>query len=219
MEKHVISCHIFKDIVDEIIKQYSLEYSTEYLDISGHNYPDKLKQELQNRINRVKDVNQIILLYGICGNATNGLTAKDIPIMIPRVHDCCSLLLGGNKFFLKHFSNRLSSGWASYAYEKGNYDNEYQSYLKKYDEDTAKYLIETLYPKASSMVYIDMNHPTDESNLLKYQKNYEVEVIKGNRSYIERILLGNSSLKEVHVIKPGEGIQCIYDYKEVMTSK
>jgi hypothetical protein len=37
----------------------------------------------------------IVLAYGLCGGAPAGIVARDLPVVLPRAHDCISLLLGG----------------------------------------------------------------------------------------------------------------------------
>jgi len=43
----------------------------------------------------------IVLAMGICGNTTAGLKATTAPLVIPRVHDCFGLLMGGNARYLR----------------------------------------------------------------------------------------------------------------------
>src|SRR5690606_5136462 len=64
-----------------------------------HNRPKNLRAVLQEQIDAVPSMtyDAILLAYGMCGNSTVGLTARDTPLVIPRVHDCISLYLGSHE--------------------------------------------------------------------------------------------------------------------------
>ena len=53
----------------------------------------------------------IALGYGLCGNGLAGLEARSVPLVLPRAHDCITLLMGSRTEF-EHFpgpSGRLLS--------------------------------------------------------------------------------------------------------------
>ncbi|MDR0459226.1 MAG: DUF1638 domain-containing protein, partial [Coriobacteriales bacterium] len=57
----------------------------------------------------------ILLGYGLCNNGICGLTA-DIPIVIPRAHDCITLFMGSKEVYRKYFDEHPgsfygTSGW------------------------------------------------------------------------------------------------------------
>ncbi len=61
-----------------------------------HHKPDDLRKILQQHVDSANSTvyDHILLVYGLCGKATAGLSATTIPLVIPRVHDCISLFLG-----------------------------------------------------------------------------------------------------------------------------
>ena len=63
-----------------------------------HDEPDKLRTEVQKALDIIHDIqgrayDASLLGYGLCSNGIVGLSAK-IPIVVPRGHDCITLLLG-----------------------------------------------------------------------------------------------------------------------------
>lgn len=54
--------------------------------------------------------------YGLCGRGTVGVVARDVPLAIPRVHDCIALFLGSDARHREQFAKHpgtyyVSAGW------------------------------------------------------------------------------------------------------------
>ena len=115
----------------------------------------------------------ILLAYGLCNNGVCGLFAK-IPIVIPRAHDCITLLLGSKERYKEYFSANpgtyyKSSGWiereANFLPQSGSVMDElgiksYEEYVEEYGEENAQYLMETLggwVKNYNKMTYIDVS--------------------------------------------------------------
>ena len=91
---------------------------TRFLPGGLHEDPKRLNREVQAVIDEVsgRPLDRIIVGYGLCGRGTVGLAARDIPLAIPRVHDCISLFLGGNDAYRREFDKcpgtyYISAGW------------------------------------------------------------------------------------------------------------
>ncbi len=89
MKFKLISCAVFKPELGNA--------DAVFVPIGAHIAPDRLRARLQAEIDSAEGVGAVLLLFGLCGNATAGLTARDIPVIIPRAHDCAGILLGGMK--------------------------------------------------------------------------------------------------------------------------
>ena len=119
-----------------------------------HNTPDSMRVWLQKTIDRIEETEQpydaIVLAYGLCSNGTVGLRAKKTPLIIPRAHDCITLLLGDRRRYAELFEQNsggvywYSQGWVECTLMPGKerYDLQYADYLEKYGEDNAQYLME-----------------------------------------------------------------------------
>lgn len=66
----------------------------------------------------------IALGYALSSRGTEGLAANDVPVVIPRAHDCITLLLGGRERYMAEFEAHAgtyycSGGWHERDAEDG----------------------------------------------------------------------------------------------------
>ena len=106
MKRILIGCEILKNELIEIIEKNQLKMDTVWLDEDLHNHPEKLKVELQTKIDELDGYDEVILSYGLCGNAMLGITATHCDLIYPRVEDCITAPAGRS---LERGSRRASS--------------------------------------------------------------------------------------------------------------
>ena len=58
----------------------------------------------------------VLFGYALCSNGLVGLTARSIPLVVPRAHDCITLFLGSKERYLDYFQKQpgvyfKTSGW------------------------------------------------------------------------------------------------------------
>ena len=74
MKKYMmIACEIIEDEIRAIMEQHELSYPILFLPPDLHQLPQKLNEYLQDLINRIDNVDYLILPMGRCGNGTIGL--------------------------------------------------------------------------------------------------------------------------------------------------
>lgn len=89
----LIACTMQLDIIRYIMKEYKIKLPIIWLDRSLHNCPYKLHKRIQDVIYSHQDVDEILLSYGLCGNATIGLFSKKTKLIMPAFDDCiCQFL-------------------------------------------------------------------------------------------------------------------------------
>lgn len=194
----IISCKIFKPYIESL----KLELDISYIAIEGHNYPKRLSKQIQSEIDKCINYEKIILLYGLCGNAILNIKARDIPVLVVRVHDCLSILLGSKERFTKLFKDRLSAGWSCYSLEGRNISFE------GYDDEEREYLESIFHPKKD--IYIRFGLVEDKH----YENNYN-EVITGDLSLLKAIISNDS--KELLEIKINEYLR--FDEEEIIVKE
>ncbi len=165
----------------------------------------KMSTRLQSKVDDIDPNNYdaILLAYGLCSNGTMGLRSK-IPIVLPRAHDCITLLIGSKEKYLQYFNQNpgtfyRSSGWIER--ETSSLDNPestvsqmgistYQEYVEKYGEDNAKYLMETLGSMAhyDKLAYIDtgvgnFQHYKNDVKKLRRKKDGNMRRFKGTLTF------------------------------------
>lgn len=133
----------------------------EMLKIGLHDQPGQLRQTLQAIIDRQdRDLDAILLVYGLCGRATDGLQSRTVPLVIPRAHDCITLLLGSRLSYTQEQSEHPGTYWYSQDYlersqrygqsmalgsaEINDRQLLYEHYVQKYGQDNADYLLDTM---------------------------------------------------------------------------
>lgn len=71
------------------------DVETAVLDIALHVSPQRLRQELQHAVESLEEPGCVILLgYGLCGRAAEGVVSRRSTLVLPRVDDCVGALLG-----------------------------------------------------------------------------------------------------------------------------
>lgn len=224
MKRKIISCAIFKPYIELIETQNNLFFDVEYLDIKQHDKPKQLNALLQEKINESKAVDEILLLYGLCGNAILNLVANDIPVRILKVHDCAMVLSGTRERYKKLFSNNLSQAYACASYNSlDSYHNykvslEYLRLVDQYGQENADYVLETLYrPKSDTIFYFNYHLKEDEKEIKKYDQD-KLIIMDGQLTMLKDVLL-NKDYKDSELLKTNEYIDPIYDLEDVFVIK
>ena len=173
----------------------------------------------------------ILLGYALCNNGTVGLRTERMPLVIPKAHDCITFFFGSRQRYKDYFDNNpgtffRTTGWQERNFVKSGQsvmsrlglDKTYEEYVKKYGEENARYIMETLgdwKKNYRKMAYIEMGLATE----LGYDKKAEADA-KGNGWEFEKIqgdwrLLRNFVNGEWNddflVLRPGERIAATND--------
>jgi hypothetical protein len=190
-----------------------------------HETPDILCSEVQKELQKTTDVQDrpydaALLGYGLCSNGILGLSSE-IPVVIPRGHDCITLLLGSKEKYQQYFDTHRGVYWYSYGWiESGTqpseqrYKEKLAEYREKYGEDNAQYLMETeqtWIKEYSHATYVDWGLPgSDEGkNFTKDAAkflNWQYDEVQGSSILIQKMLDGDWDDKDFLVLKPGQKI-------------
>ena len=115
----IIACSVLAGDLEQTARRTGLTVGTDFLPGGLHEDPDRLRQRLQQAVDRASrsgEWDRIAIGYGVCGRGTVGIRAGRIPLNIPRVHDCISLFLGGDRLYREQFKRfpgtyYLTEGW------------------------------------------------------------------------------------------------------------
>ncbi len=152
--------------------------------------------------------------------------------MIPRGHDCITILLGSKEKYKSYFDANpgtffQSAGWIEQA--KDNLSNpesttrqmgmaSYEEYVEQYGEEYAKYLIEAMgggLTHYESFTYIDTK-VSDQNKLKEHAKenarenNWKYNEIDGDTGLLLKMMNGDWNKAEFLVVQPGETIEPSY---------
>jgi len=184
--------------------------------IGLHDRPTSLREHLQKLVDQTPadEYDAILLTYGLCGRAIDGLVSRDLPLIIPRAHDCITLYLGSREAYNEQQNNQPGTYWYSQDYleRSGRYgenmalgsvlpsdlNNTYEAYVLKYGEENARYLMDTLngwqqhYTRA---VLFESEFGVDEEIRQKAQdqaarNGWQLESISSNFKLIKKQIFG-----------------------------
>jgi hypothetical protein len=238
----IIACEIlYREVCYCVAKSKNIIDIT-FLDKGLHDLGSKkMLSELQDEIDRtdITKYEAILLGYGLCNNGIIGLKSK-LPLIVPRAHDCITLLLGSKEKYKQYHSENAgtffkSVGWIERDTDPN--DNEgsitsqlgmnktYQQYVDKYGEETAKYLMDTLgnwlenYTKYS---YIDtttgnFNHYKKLTKSQADKKDWDYEELDGTTDLFMNLLDGYWDEEEFLIVPPNKTIKPSYDDQIIKT--
>ena len=201
-----------------------------------HNNPADLRSRLQERIDALSSQNYdaIVMGYGLCGQSTAGLAARELPVVIPRAHDCITLFLGSRARYQDQFANKPGTYWYALDYierddgsggslalgsgSDTDLDAVYDEYVRKYGIDNADYLMEVMgawqkqYQRAA---YIDMGigdgaEVEAKAEAAAARRGWAFERVAGDMVLIRRLLWGDW-MDDFLVLQPGDRVQMTYD--------
>ncbi len=146
MEKNVLmlACPILRDEIEMVAARTSVRFPIVFIPTDLHQTPDRLRNYLQETIDRLFHVDLLLLPMGRCGNGTIGLKSANAAIVLPRCEDCVNLILSGESVEVERpkYTYFLTDGWLR---EKGAINNEYDRTIEKYGPEKAKMVMEMLY--------------------------------------------------------------------------
>ena len=177
----------------------------------------------------------ILLGYARCNDGLAGVTARDIPLVIPKAHDCITFFFGGRGPYQQYFDNHpgtyfLTTGWS----ERNNYDEAnyaqpaygqtgvmgkmglaepYEQMVAKYGKENADYILSTLgdwRKHYSRLLYLEMG-ACDESALIEAaqaearEHDWHFERRKGDWTLLEKLFAGQWD-DDFVIVQPGQKI-------------
>jgi hypothetical protein len=203
-----------KNIVDVILMPQGL-----------HNEPDKLREEVQKEIDRIEDVqgkqyDGVLLGYALCSNGIDRLAPK-IPLVVPRGHDCVTLLLGSAQKYKEYFESHrgiywYSPGWIEQHMQPGKerFELIYKEYVEKYGEENARYLMDMeqgWMKEYGWATYVDWGL-ANSAQYRDYTKEcaqylgWKYDELEGDSSLMQDMVDGRWDEKRFLVVEPGKHI-------------
>ena len=118
MKLKCLSCEALARMVYYTAAQTPHVVDVEVFRLGLHNEPKSLRVRLQEAIdaNVGAGYEAIVMAYALCGQATAGLIARDVPIIIPRAHDCITLFLGSRARYQQEFVDHPGTYWYALDY-------------------------------------------------------------------------------------------------------
>jgi len=199
---------------------------------------EEMSKTLQAEINQVpKDKYEAILLgYALCSNGIKGLTTEETTLVVPRAHDCITLLLGSKEKYSNYMAQHpgtyfRSTGWLERNMAEIGEDGKpksimtqlgfgrtFEEYVEKYGEHNARYIMEILNSwqrNYDTIAYIDMGIGSYDGHEQKakeeaQEKGWNFIKLQGDISLLQRLVDSEWNPDEFLVVQPGQKIKPIY---------
>ncbi len=234
MRLKCLSCEALARLVYQSAAQSPHIVDVELFKLGLHNRPGGLRTLLQERIDATPaaEYDALVLAYGLCGQATAGLTAGPLPLVIPRAHDCITLFLGDRARYTQQFNENPGTYWYTIDYMERRASGdalgaadasidvaaEYEKYVQKFGKDNADYLMEVMgawqshYQRAA---FIDMGvgdgtAVAEQARAQAEQRGWLYERLAGDLALIRNLLLGEWDDRFL-IVEPGGRIAMSYD--------
>jgi hypothetical protein len=191
-----------------------------------HDEPQRLRSQVLKALETVRDIqgrpyDASLLGYGLCSNGVVGLSAS-IPIVVPRGHDCITLLLGSKEKYQEYFDSHrgvywYSAGWIESGKQPSQerYELLLKQYKEKYGDDNAQYLMEVeqgWIRQYNWATYIDWGLGSSDQ-CRDYTKrcaeflHWNYDELKGSPDLMQRFVDGRWDDREFLVVQPGRTIK------------
>lgn len=235
MKFKVISCNVFSHEIKYAAMESPHHLTIEFLELGEHAHPAELRKKLQEKIDHSPEFDAVLLAYGLCGSAADGLRAGRVPLVLPRSHDCCGVLLGSRKRFEEVFSPMPSTPFGSIGFvEHGDYyfsDGEmilgdsWAALVEQYGEEDARYIYDAMHPKLEGelqpVYFIRIPEIPCEEALNRCRERAETEgrpfrTLDGSLHLIRGLLSGRWPEEEFLIVKPGEMIRQVGDWDKII---
>ncbi|MDR3181441.1 MAG: DUF1638 domain-containing protein [Planctomycetaceae bacterium] len=171
------------------------------------------KKKMRERLTAVLDTvdetqyDAVLLGYGLCSGGTTNLTARTIPLVIPRAHDCITFFLGSRKRYEDYFFANpgvyfKTTGWI----ERGDKDSQYLEMMPFYNKLT---FIET---------GVEANDFFERATQqLAGERNWEYEKVQGDLTLLRRFVFGDWN-EDFLIVQPGQTTQFAYS-EDIISAK
>ena len=223
MKTAVLACETIRSELVRAIEDTSSTYPIYWLDSGLHNTPNVLRSQLSETIAKAESdgIGRLLAAMGFCGNSFTEVATGNIELILPRVDDCITLLLGSiqrrrklNEAYAAYF---LTHGWMR---GERNIWVEYQYLMSKYDEDVARDIAGTMFGNYRTLMLLDSDtepiEPLIESTrIIADTLRLEQKVVPATRDYLAELLRGPWNDERFVVVSPGSVITA----KDLMLSR
>ena len=172
------------------------------MDAVLHSHSKKLHSKLQELVDASdKNIDTIIIGYGLCSKAVIGLKSSTSTLVIPRVDDCIGLFLGSQELYRELLKKNIGTYYLSPGWIRAGATliEELKRVEDQYGKKNADFVKHEMIKNYKRLAYIDMGRKTGSHEQDSYrefakmaanQLNLNYEEIKGTTSLIKMMING-----------------------------
>ena len=192
-----------------------------------------MRKRLQEEIDAISadEFDAVILGYALCGNGLAGLTARKIPLVAARAHDCIALLMGDRRAYQAYFDSNpgtyyRSTGWlergqglSPAVLARTGSGMSLEDLTAKYGEENGRYLYEEFNRYQQNyhrLTFIETGIEPgpgfeEQARQEAIKKGWAFEKVCGSLNLFERLVAGGWTDDDFLVVPPGHRIVVRYD--------
>jgi hypothetical protein len=235
---NLIACEVLYRELCAAVARSTNQIDIKFLPKALHDLgADSMRSELQKYVDETDYTRYeaILIGYALCGMGTVGLCARRIPLVVPRAHDCITLLMGSGEKYLNYFDTHKgvyfrSTGWLERGEntdqmtlertkQKMGFGVNLEELIERFGEDNGRYVFEQLRAYQTSyrqLTFIRTGIEPDQSFEARAraeakERGWNFDVVQGELGMIHRLVDGEWNPKEFLVVQPGEHIEARYD--------
>jgi hypothetical protein len=236
--KHLklIGCEIVYREVCHLVARSPNLVDVEFLPKGLHDIEtERMRARLQERIDAVPAdrYEAILLAYARCNDGLVDVRARDLPLVLPRAHDCVTLFFGDRHRYREYFDAHpgtyyYTSGWfeRNRATEEGGVMKQlglgrsYEQYVAEYGEENAKFIMEMTggwTANYTQITYIDMGVAEhlgyrDRARQLAHERGWTFDPVTGDLGLLSRLINGPWDPQEFLIVTPTRRITARNDH-------
>ena len=213
MKSVVLACTTIRQELEKAAREARCDYPFVWVESGMHLVPANLRRRLQEELDRITGVDRVLLAFGFCGHAVLGLKAREFELVLPRVDDCITLLLGseqnrerctregGTYFLTRGWLEDEINIWKEYQAVRARFGAErtaaiYRRMLVHYRFlgliDTGAYDLQALFPRVREIAAT---------------LELEAKVVPGSDSYLRKFFNGPWDSADFVTIPPATSIE------------
>lgn len=209
MAEVLLCCEMLEDEMKLALTRTGAQIPVVWVDAGLHEYPAKLRTELNAKIAKLEQEYDTILLgFCLCGNAMDGIGAQRARLVVPRFDDCIRMLMCKEPGQLPEINCHCLYFTHSWTTHGEFICTAYQKTLEKYGEKKGKRVYQAMLKNYTGIRLVDtkafefapcrayMQHTADLLEL-------EYGETSGSIRVLEK-LLRHEWDQEFYILPPGE---------------
>jgi hypothetical protein len=237
MHLKLLTCEVFAREIAAALRDTPHQIDLQFFSKGLHEAPcQSMRERLQEAIDAVgSGYDAVIMAYGLCRYGTEGLQARSIPLVIPRAHDCITILLGSKERYSEYREQHpgafyRSTGWLERRRNpedmqkiseagKHGLNASREELCAKFGDDEGDYLFSILGNQTKNydqLTFIEMGTEPDyrfelQSRIEADRNGWRFEKLSGSLSLIRDLLKGSWDPEKFLVVPPGSKVRATFD--------
>lgn len=216
MKTIILACNTIRDEFEQAAFETGCDYPFRWVESGLHLRPESLRHRLQEELDSINEADRVLLGFGYCGNSVIGLNSRKYELVIPRVDDCISMLLGSKKNRELYSKSGgiyfLTKGWLEGEF---NIWKEYEATLARFGAETTTRIYQKMLAHYQFLGLID----TGAYNLaaliplvreIASVLRLKIRVLPGSDQYLKKLLSGPWNEDEFIILQPNTCVELFH---------